>query len=173
MAHLHCSNDLLKQLGAAPAQTEALPLSAPGRLGDWCVSMIPLGKRNAALFMNQATQLSFIILEGQRFDVQAMAQIFWGGLSSVLALHGVQSNVAEAVVDSYAELVLAKTPNASLTAQMSSLARDYKQLVAAAGSIERCDVGAVIQSLNQRPRKGLNFATPQEAVFEFLKAAAA
>lgn len=173
MAHLHCSNTLLAQLGAPQAQAGALPLSTPGRLGGWCVSMIPLGKRNAALFMNQATQLSFIILEGQRFDAQAMAQIFWGGLSNVLALHGIQPNVAEAIVDSYAELVLGKTPNASLTAQMSNLARDYKQLVAAAGSIERCDVGAVIQSLNQRPRKGLNFATPQEAVLAFLNAPAA
>jgi len=170
MAHLHCSTALLAQLGATPVQAGTQPPSTPGRLGDWCVFMIPLGKRNAALFMNQATQLSFIILEGQRFDAQAMAKIFWGGLSNVLALHGVQSNVAEAVVDSYAELVLSKTPNASLTAQMSNLARDYKQLVAAAGGIERCDVGAVIQSLNQRPRKGLNFATPQEAVLALLKA---
>jgi len=56
---------------------------------------------------------------------------------------------------------------------MNNLARDYKQLVEAAGGIERCDVSSVIKSLNKRPRKGLNFATPQEATLELIKAPAA
>ncbi|HLD64611.1 MAG TPA: hypothetical protein VJA19_01075 [Pseudomonas sp.] len=133
--------------------------------------MILLGKRNAALFMNQSTLLSFLILEGERFDPQAMATIFWGGLLRVLALHGVKTKTVEKIVGSYSELVLAKTPNASLIAHMNNLARDYKQLVENAGGIERCDLSAVIRQLNQRPRKSLNYATPQEMTLGLLKAA--
>jgi hypothetical protein len=172
MALLHCSNALLKQLDAMPGSGEP-PASAQGRLGNWCAAMLSLGKRRAALFMNQRTQLSFLILEGQRFNTDAIAEIFWGGLSRVLELHEVKAGVAEEVVASYKELVLAPTPSASLTAHMNNLARDYKHLVEVAGGIERCNISTIIHSLNQRPRKSLNWSTPEEVVHDLINATTA
>jgi hypothetical protein len=169
MALLHCSNTLLKQLDAMPESGEPPP-SAQGRLGDWCAAMLSLGKRRAVLFMNQRTQLSFIILEGQRFDAKAIAEVFWGGLSRVLELHEVKASTSEKVIASYKELVLAPTPSASLTAHMKNLARDYKQLVEIAGGIEHCSISTIIHSLNQRPRKSLNWSTPTEVMRDLINA---
>jgi hypothetical protein len=112
-------------------------------------------------------------LEGQRFDAEAIADFFWGGLVRVLELHAIQAGVAEEVVASYKELVLAPTPSASFTAHMNNLARDYKQLVEVAGGIERCNISTIIHSLNQRPRKSLNGSTPEEVVRDLINATTA
>jgi hypothetical protein len=97
MVLLHCSNILLKQLDAMPRLGESPP-SAQGELGDWCPAILSLGKRRAALFMNQRTQFSFLILEGQHFDVEAMAKVFWRGLSQVFELHEVNAGTAQKIV---------------------------------------------------------------------------
>jgi len=38
------------------------------------------------------------------------------------------------------------------------------------GGLKRCDVGVVIHEINERPRKALNWATPQEMTDELLNA---
>ena len=167
MAVLHCSNTLLAQLDALH-EPEAIPATPPGRLGDWCATVFSLEDRRAALFMSQRTLLSFIILEGKRFDVEAIALIFWGGLAQVLEMEGYKKRDAEEIVDSYSEFFLAKTASASRTSQMNSLIRDYRDLVMSFGGLKRCDVGVVIHEINDRPRKALNWATPQEMTDELL-----
>ena len=172
MAVLHCSNTLLAQLDALH-EPEAIPATPPGRLGDWCATVFALDDRRAALFMSQRTLLSFIILEGKRFDGEAIALIFWGGLAQVLEMEGYEKRDADEVVESYAEFVLAKTASASRTSQMNSLIRDYRDLVMGFGGLKRCDVGVVIHEMNDRPRKALNWATPQEMTDELLNTKAA
>lgn len=124
------------------------------------------------LFMSQRTLMSFIVLEGRRFDAYAIARIFSAGLAQVFAMHGCKTRDTDRIVDSYSELVLTKTANASITAQMNNLVRDYRHLVQRAGGLEYCDVGTLIRKLNQRPRKGLNWATPEEITREILFASA-
>ena len=117
----------------------------------------PVETRTAILFMSERTLLSFVIFEGKRFDAEAIAKIFWGGLSQLLVLEGFAASFANDVVDSYPELVLTKTANASRTAQVSSLIRDFKQVVASKGGLKRCDIGIAISELNRRPRKALSW----------------
>jgi len=56
---------------------------------------------------------------------------------------------------------------------MNSLIRDYRDLVMRFGGLKRCDVGVVIHEINERPRKALNWATPQEMTDELLNTKAA
>ena len=149
-------------------EDDTLPDTVPGHLGDWCANLIPLEQRVAALFMNQHTQLSFVILEGRRFDALAIGTVFLGGMSQVLELHGYKTRKAKMVVDSYSELILVKNVDASFIAHMSNLARDYRWQIERARGLSCCDVGAVIRELNRRPRKLLNWATPEEATRERL-----
>ena len=121
MALLHCSAALLVQLDSTPG-TAGPPASAPGLLGDWYATKFALDKRQAVLFVSQRRFLSFIVLEGRRLDAGAMAKCFWGGLGQVLNMEGYPALVADRVVDSYSELVLAKSASASVRAQMSHLA---------------------------------------------------
>ena len=167
MAVLHCSNTLMAQLDALH-EPEAIPATPPGRLGDWCATVFSLEDRRAALFMSQRTLLSFIILEGKRFDMEAIARILWGGLAQVLEMEGYKKRDVEEIVESYSEIVLAKTASASRTSQMNSLIRDYRHLVMSFGGLKRCDVGVVIHEINQRPRKALDWATPQEVTHELV-----
>ena len=88
-------------------------------------------------------------------------------------MEGYAQRETDDVIDSYSEIVLAKTASASLTSQMNSLVRDYKHLVMRFGGLKRCDVGIVIHEINQRPRKALKWATPQEVTDELLKMGAA
>ena len=169
MALLQCSNTLLARLDAM-LDLEARAATQPGRLGNWCATMFSIEDRRAALFMSQRTLLSFIILEGRRFDVEAIARIFWGGLAQVLEMEGCKRRDADEIVDSYSEIVLAKTANASRTSQVNSLVRDYRDVVMNFGGLRHCDVGIVIQEINQRPRKALNWATPKEVTHELFTA---
>lgn len=172
MAQLQCSIALLKQLDAMPGEGPP-PASAPGRLGDWGVTLFPLENRKAALFMSQRTLLSFVILEGKPFAPSSFATVFWAGLSQVLEMDGYKPPVVAEVLDSYSELVLTKTGSASRTAQINNLAQDYKHAVWIAGGLKRCDLDTAIRKINQRPRKPLNYATAQEATRELLAAKAA
>ena len=167
MAVLRCSNTLLAQLDALH-EPEAIPATRPGRLGDWCATVFSLEDRRAALFMSQRTLLSFIILEGKRFDGETIALIFWAGLAQVLEMEGYKKRDAEEIVETYSEFFLAKTASASRTSQMNSLIRDYRDLVMRFGGLRCCDVGVVIHEINERPRKALNWATPQEMTDELL-----
>lgn len=132
-----------------------------------------LEDRRAALFMSQRTLLSFIILEGQRFDAEAIAVVFWAGMQQVLELEGCKKRLAEEVANSYSDMVLNKTVDAPRRSQMGHLVRDYRDLVMLWGGLKRCDVGEVIHGLNQRPRKSLGWATPQEVMHALLKASVA
>lgn len=172
MALLRCSNTLLAQIGARN-QPDTVPATPPGRLGDWCATVFALDDRRAALFMSQRTLLSFIILEGKRFDAEAIALIFWGGLAQVLEMEGYEKQDAEEIVETYSEFFLAKTASASRTSQMNSLIRDYRDLVMSFGGLKRCDVGVVIHEINERPRKALDWATPQEMTEELLNTSTA
>lgn len=169
MAVLECSIALLRQIDALhePDVQLVTPL---GRLGDWCATIFSIEDRRAALFMNQRTLLSFIILEGRRFDAEAIAVIFWAGMQQVLELEGCKKRLAEEVVESYSSMVFNKTVDASRRSQMGSLVRDYRDLAMRWGGLKNCDVGDVIRGLNQRPRKSLDWATPHEVMHALLKA---
>lgn len=167
MANLQCSVALLTQVGAMPGGDDP-PESSPGLLGDWCAMIFPLDTRTAILFMNERTLLSFVVLEGKRIDAVALGKVFWGGLSQLLVLSGFTDGVADLVVASYPEVLLTKTKSASIRAQLSSLARDYSDLVAREGGLKRFDVGVAILNMNERPRKALRWATPLELARELL-----
>lgn len=167
MALLHCSAALLAQLDATPGAVEP-PASAPGLLGNWYATKFALDTRQAVLFASQRTFLSFIVLEGRRFDAGAVAACFRGGLGQVLNMEGYAAKVADRIVDSYSELVLAKSASASVTAQKNHLSRAYKHSVRNVGGLEHCDVGDLIRNINHRPRKDLDFATPREATASVL-----
>jgi len=135
--------------------------------------MFPLDGRKAALFMSERTLLSFVILEGRIFDAAAIGQAFWAGLAQTLSMEGYKKRDIDEIVDSYSELVLAKTKNASQTAQINSIARDYKLLVRRRGGLKRYDIGSAIANVNGRPRRAVGWATPEEIVREVLTARAA
>jgi hypothetical protein len=135
--------------------------------------MLSHGKRRSILFVDQRTQPSFLILEVQRFEPRKSPDFFWGGLTRFHQLHTVQAGVAEEVVAPYKELVLAPTPSASLTAHMNNLAQDYKQLAEVAEGIEPCNISTIIHSLKQRPRKSLNWPTPEKVVRDLINATTA
>ncbi len=169
MAVLECSIALLRQIDL-PDESQAKPATPEGRLGDWCATIFSLEDRRAALFMSQRTLLSFIILEGRRFDAEAIAVVFRVGMRQVLELEGCKKGLAEEVASSYTDMVFDKTVDASRRSQMGNLVRDYRDLVMHWGGLIHCDVGEVIHGLNQRPRKSLGWATPQEVMHALLKA---
>ena len=169
MAILECSTALLRQIDALH-EPDVQPTTPPGRLGDWCATIFSLEDRRAALFMSQRTLLSFIILEGRRFDAEAIAVVFRVGMRQVLELEGCKKGLAEEVASSYTDMVFDKTVDASRRSQMGNLVRDYRDLVMHWGGLKHCDVGEVIHGLNQRPRKSLDWATPHEVMHALLKA---
>ncbi len=173
MAQLQCTRKLLLQLNALPGPGAEPPDSEPGRLGDWCATLFPIERRTAALFMSQRSFLSFVVFEGERFDAEALAKVFWGGLSQTLALAGYKPAIVKQVVSSYSDLVLAAIASKSHNAQLTNLCRDYQHFVETSGGLKRCDIGAAIQNINQRPRPAFEWATPEEVTREVLLATAA
>jgi hypothetical protein len=173
MAQLQCTRKLLLQLNALPGAEATLPESKPGFLGDWCATLIPVEERVAALFMSQRSLLSFAILEGQRFNPEAIGKVFWGGLSQTLAQAGYKAAKVKQVVNSYSELVLAPIASKSQNAQLTNLGRDFAHFIEVSGGLERCDIGAAIQNINQRPREALQWETSEEVTRALLFAAGA
>lgn len=141
-------------LGAAQ-ETNAL-------LGNWYVTFLPMVERNAFVYMSSRTQLSFLMLEGERLTPEKLFISLVRGISIVLELAGFPERVRANVISGYRSIAFAKASDLSMLGVLTNCALDYEGFIEQDGGLKRCNLDQLVIDMNCRPAKKLGFNSPLE-----------
>ena len=173
MLYLQATKKALHRLGlgreelAAPGQTDSA-------LGNWFVNVVPLGDREAFLFMSTRSLLSFPILIGQRIPEPAdMSAFLEHGLTTLTKAMKTPRNQVSLLLQELKTVALCSSKDKSFIGVYSAIAGEYFQRVELAGGLANADLGAVILSANTAPRATLEWRTSFEVSAELLAASVA
>ena len=143
-------------------------------LGNWSVNYIPIGSRNAFLFMSDRTLLSFPIMEGKLpFQMQDMPTFLGHGLNLLMKMTDLPEGRYARILMDVDQVAPTRAGNQSILGLHRALAEDYDYRVNRACGIQRSDLGVVIAAVNQTPRAKLKFATSFEVTRDLLSESAA
>ena len=139
---------------------EARATDAP--LGNWYVTFLPMAERNAFVYMSSRTQLSFLMLEGERLTPEKLFISLVRGISLVLELAGYPEHVRERVMNGYRSVAFARASDLSKLGVLTNCALDYESFIEQDGGLNRCCLDRLVIDMNSRPAKKLGFSTPLE-----------
>jgi hypothetical protein len=173
MLYLQATKKALARLGLGKEKLDAAGETSSA-LGNWLVNVVPIGRRDAYLFMSTRSLLSFPMLIGNyEPEVKDMTAFLEHGLSSLLkAMNTPQSQSSTLLRDLDAVLLCASTSK-TLVGVHSAIAGEYHQRVLLQGGAHKADLGAVIGATNSTPRATLGWRTSLEVSDELLAASVA
>ena len=147
------------------AQTEAI-------LGNWYVTLTKLDSGNAFVYVSERTLLSFIMLEGERITPIKLFSSFARGLILVLDMAGHSEGIQDRVIGDYSTGSISPAEDLSLLGSVTNIALDYAAFIDHVGGVDRCDLNAIIKSINSRPSKRLGFDNPFSVTASLLQSVA-
>ena len=138
------------------------PKTATAPLGNWYVTFLPMAERNAFVYMSSRTQLSFLMLEGERLTAEKLFISLVRGISLVLELAGFPERVREKIMDGYRSVAFARASDLSMLGVLTNYALDYEAFIEQDGGLGRCSLDQLVVDMNCRPAKKLGFSSPLE-----------
>lgn len=139
------------------------PVETPAPLGNWYVTYMAMAERNAFVYMSSRTQLSFLMLEGERLTPEKLFISLIRGISLVLELAGFPESVRERALDGYQSVAFARASDLAMLGVLTNCALDYEAFIAQDGGLKRCSLDRIVIQMNSRPARKLGFATPLDA----------
>jgi hypothetical protein len=171
--YLQATKKAVEALGLDPAG-----LGPPGEstapLGNWIINLIPIGDRDAYLFVNCKTLLSFPILIGKHKPVlQDMPQFLNHGLLKLVEWLKLSTRNTELATMELDQIAFCVTEDKSLLGVIRSLAADYEHRTQLSNDLQGGSLGSIIPEINSTPRATLHYKTPAEKAVEVLGASEA
>ena len=153
-------------------------LSGPGStksaLGNWFVNVVPMGGREAFLFMSTRSLLSFPIMIGTfRPGPDDMPAFLEHGITMLMKSMQVPRRQSSLLFQDLAKVVLCTNMDKSLVGVHSAIANEYFQRLAEQDDLPDVEIGAVIAATNSTPRATLDWSNSFEVSRELLSASVA
>ena len=150
------------------------PLNPPGQttsaLGNWMVNVVPIGSRQAFLFMSSRSLLSFPIMIGIREPtLRDMPAFLSHGLKQLAPALKVPSKKLSLLLQGFDEIAVCKAIDRPLLGAFRAVAADYAHRVNAEGGVAKANIGAIISAVNSTPRKMLAYKNSFEVSNELLQ----
>ena len=169
MLHLQATKKALTRLGLGRED-----LGGPGftqsALGNWFVNVVPMGGREAYLFMSTKSLLSFPIMIGTTEpQPQDMPAFLEHGIRLLCHNLKVPKSQCTLLLQDLQDIALCANQDRPLVGVYSAIANDYFQ----AWDDFKGNVGALLLEVNATPRATLKWATPEELSLELLAASVA
>jgi hypothetical protein len=168
MIYLQSTKKTLSRLGlgreklAGPGSTDAV-------LGNWFVNIVPMGGREAFLFMSTRSLLSFPIMIGKlKPGPKNMPSFVQHGVTLLLQSMKVPRAQSKRLLQDLNEIVICTNTDKSLIGVHNAIAAQYFQAMASQG-----DHLAVIERANATPRATLGWFTSLEVTSHLLAASVA
>ena len=125
------------------------PLHPPGAttsaLGNWMLNVVPIGGRQAFLFMSSRSLLSFPIMIGQRQpSLHDMPSFLSHGLELLVQGMGAPKRTTTRLLKDLDEIRVCKAVDKSQLGVFSAIAADYFHRVNAEGGFTNAVLGAII-----------------------------
>ena len=170
MLYLQATKKAIAALGLDPASLgPSSESTAP--LGNWIINLIPIGNRQAYLFVNCKTLLSFPILIGKHKPVlQDLPQFLNHGLVQLINWLNLSTRNTELATMSLDRIAFCVAEDRSLLGVIRSLATDYEHRTQLSNDLQGRSLGSIIPAINSTPRATLNYKTSAEKALEVLDA---
>jgi len=148
-------------------------LSGPGTtqsaLGNWFVNVVPMGGREAFLFMSTRSLLSFPIMIGKlEPGPEDLAPFLNHGITMLIQSMKVPRSQASLLQQDLAEVAICCNLDKSLIGIHSAIAKEYFQRLSDAGAEPTADISTVVAEANSTPRATLNWSSSFEVTRELL-----
>jgi len=140
----------------------AVPEETGVPLGNWYATFLRMPERNAFVYMSSRTQLSFLMLEGERLTPEKLYISLVRGVCMVLELTGFPERTRERMMHDYRSVSFSKASDLSMLGVLTNTALDYEAFISEDGGLNRCSLDQLIVEMNCRPAKKLGFNTPLE-----------
>jgi hypothetical protein len=164
--YLQATKKALTRLGLG-RETLGAPGLTQSALGNWFVNVVPMGGREAYLFMSTRSLLSFPLMIGRlEPEPNDMHAFLARGIHALLPSMRVPTSQTTLLLQDLNTLALCANHDKSLIGIHSAIANDYVQ---GWGNFNG-DLGALINGVNARPRATLKWATSIEASLTLLAA---
>jgi hypothetical protein len=155
---------LNNQAFAPPGQTNSA-------LGNWMVTIVPIGRRRAYVFMSCRSLLSFPVMIGKKvIAIEDMPALMSYGLTRLLAHMQTPSNHSSRLLADLNEIAVCKATDKSMIGVFRSVAGDYDYRVGRGGGLAHVNMDDIVYRVNSIPRATLGFRTSFEVSGELLQA---
>ena len=168
MLQLRCTGKVQKGLGLKASQLSSIK-KPDSTLGNWYVNLATIDRRKTLLFMNERTLLSFIIFGVKKASFKNIEIIFKNGLTQLLEIEELKSEVIEKVISEYSDLEYTKTDSKSLLGNMNDLMSLYKHFIYSDGGLKECSVGEIILQINRTPQRNIDWSNSITVTKEILQ----
>ena len=173
MLYLQATKKAIAALGLDP-DSLGPPSESTAPLGNWITNLVPIGKRQAYLFVNCRTLLSFPILIGKHKPVlQDMPQFLNHGLLQLTQLLKFSKYNTELVTEGLDRIAFCVNEDKSLLAVVRSLAADYEHRTQLSQDLQGKILELITPAINLTPRATLGYKTSAEITLEVLRASVA
>ena len=171
--YLQATKKAIAALGLDPDSLSP-PSESTAPLGNWITNVVPIGKRQAYLFVNCRTLLSFPILIGKQKPVlQDMPQFLHHGLLQLAQWLKFSKYNMELVTTGLDKIAFCVNEDKSLLAVVRSLAADYAHRIQLSHELQGKSLESIIPAINSTPRAKLGYKTSAEITLEVLRASVA
>ena len=134
------------------------------------INVVPIGSRQAFLFMSSRSLLSFPIMIGvKQPSLQDMPAFLSHGLKQLTQTMKAPKRKVSLLLQSFDEVAVCKAIDKSLLGAFSAVAADYFHRVNAEGGVAKANIGAIISAVNSTPRQMLGYKTSFEVSAELLQ----
>ncbi len=162
MIYLQATQKARDALGIGKVQLDPPGLTTSA-LGNWVVNVVPIGSRQAFLFMSCRSLLSFPIMIGvKRPTLKDMPAFLSHGLTQLAMEMTVAATELSQLLKSFDEIAVCKAVDQSLLGALRAVAAGYDRRVHTQGGVAQASMGAIIWAMNSTPWKTLGYKTPLE-----------
>jgi hypothetical protein len=163
MPYLHATDKARKAIGIGRGVLASAPHSSNATLGDWMVNVVPIGHREAFLFMSTSSLLSFPIFIGRlEPTLEDVPGFLSHGVTHLIQIMGASDPKASRLRREFEEIAVCKATDKSLLGVFSAVAADYFYRVEHMGGLARADLDAVAAEVNSMPRATLGWQSSLE-----------
>jgi hypothetical protein len=170
MLYLQATQKARDALGVGSEPLNPPPGQTTSALGNWMVNVVPIGSRQALLFMSSRSLLSFPIMIGIREPtLRDMPAFLSHGLKQLAPAMKVPSKKLSLLLQGFDEIAVCKAIDRPLLGAFRAVAADYAHRVNAEGGVAKANIGAIISAVNSTPRKMLEYKNSFEVSNELLQ----
>ena len=170
MLYLQATKKALARIGLGREKLPG-PGSSQSALGNWFVNVVPMGGREAFLFMSTRSLLSFPILIGRlEPEPHDMQRFLEHGISMFLKSMKAPKLQSTRLIRDLDEIVLCTNADRSLIGVHSAIANDYFQRYEPQRRMPGTDIDSVIARTNSMPRATLEWKNSFEVSTQLLAA---
>ena len=169
MLYLQCSQKARTALGFG-TEVLAPPGHTDSALGNWMVTIVPIGRRRAYVFMSSRSLLSFPVMIGKYpVTIEDMPTLLSYGLTRLLAHMRTPDSQRVQLLGDLKEIAICKAIDKSMISVFRSVASDYDYRVDRGGGLANVDMDDIVYRNNSIPRATLGYHTSFEASRDLLK----